>query len=126
MSDNAQRTGSYSAAIITIASVVLAFAAFDDITTDADTNFTAERLTLAAAAVWCAFLVRDLMHQGQRTLGVLSLIMLGAGLVAYFAIGPGTTHSWQLAYVAMAGSLAWFLGIAGLLIYQRWRLENRR
>jgi peptidoglycan/LPS O-acetylase OafA/YrhL len=108
-------------AILTVAVVILAFLAFDDITTDSATSFPAERLTLAVCATWCVGLAWRLLRERRRVIGVLSLGVVAIALWGQRDIGPGTVASWEPHYLAVVVSLGWFLFVAGILANQAWR-----
>jgi hypothetical protein len=107
--------------LISFVVVLLAFAAFDDITTDTSTHFTAEYTALVASAAWCGFVAASLIRLGRRTLGMLSLIALLVGLWAQRGIGPGITRGLWPEYVAMIAVFLWFLALAATLVVLGWR-----
>ena len=53
-------------ALVTIAALLLGFAAFDDITTDTATSFPLEYTTLAVAAIWLVFIAVRLMRRRRQ------------------------------------------------------------
>jgi hypothetical protein len=53
-------------AVVTIAALLLGFAAFDDITTDNATSFPLEYTTLTAAAIWLLFIAVRLMRRRRQ------------------------------------------------------------
>ena len=59
-------------AAVTLVAVLLAFAAFDDITTDAGTTFTSESAGLAICAVWLLIVSWRMLRSGHRWLGLIS------------------------------------------------------
>ena len=65
-------------AVVTIAALLLVFAAFDDITTDRATSFPLEYTTLIASAVWLLFIAGRVMRHGHGLLGGISLLALPA------------------------------------------------
>ena len=108
-------------AAITIAAVLLAFAAFDDITTDKDTSFTAEYSGLILCGAWLAVLAVRLLRGRQLVLGSVSLLALAGAIWGQGAIGPGTVPSTDLHYLATVGAFAWFAALSSGLLLQGWR-----
>lgn len=108
---------------ITVAVVLLAVAALDDITTDNATTFLFERTMLVVCGSWCLLLASRLWRQGHRVLGGLSLTFLAGAALAQPMVGQGIAPT-QLAYVAYlvtVAALVWFLVIAGALAAIAWR-----
>jgi hypothetical protein len=101
-------------AVITLAVVVLAVLALDDITTDSARSFPLERAALAGCAVWFSVVAWRLWRSGHRVPGVFSFGLVTVGALAQPTIGPGTVPM-QLGYLATVGALAWFLVLAGVL-----------
>jgi hypothetical protein len=64
---------------VTLAMVILAFLAFDDITTDNATTFTVEYSCLLACAIWCLVLV-------IRLAGTRHFVLGGASAVGWFLV----------------------------------------
>ena len=110
-------------AIITVAVVVLAVLALDDITTDTAPSFPLERTALVGCAVWCVVVAGQLWRHGHRVLGALSFGLVIIAALAQPAIGPGPVpmQVGYLAYLATGGALAWFLLVAGVLAWFAWR-----
>ena len=104
-------------AVITLAMVVLAVLALDDITTDSAPSFPLERTALVACAVWFSVVAWRLWRQDHRVLGALSFGLVTILALAQPTIGPGTilTQLGYLGYLATVGALAWFLFVAGVL-----------
>lgn len=111
-------------AVITVATVLLAVAAFDDITTDSARSFPLERSMLAACAVWFSVVAWRLWRHGHRALAVLSFGFVTIGALAQPTIGPGTV-TMPLGYLATVGALAWFLLVAGVFAGFAWRSRRR-
>ena len=109
---------------VTLAVVVLAVAAVDDITTDRDTSFLFERAALAGCAVWFAVLAWRFVQRGRRAVGLFSFGVVIAAAAAQPFIGPGTAPSWT-AYLTTVFGLAWFLMMSGLLAVDAVRLAPR-
>ena len=110
-------------AIITLAAVVLAVLALDDITTDSAQSFPLERTALVLCAVWFSIVAWRLWRQGHRVLGALSFGLVTIGALAQPTIGPDRAPM-QLGYLATVGALAWFLLVAGFLAAFAWRLRH--
>lgn len=111
-------------AAVTLAAVLLAFAAFDDITTDNATTFTVEWLALAACGVSLVIVSWRLLRSEHRWLGSVSVIALVAAVGAGSLIRPGT-GSFQFEYLATIAGLLWFLGLAVILAGQAWRRADQ-
>jgi hypothetical protein len=107
---------------ITVAVVLLAVAALDDITTDSATAFALERTALVGCGVWFLFLASRLRREGHRTLGVLSLTFLTGAALAQPWVGQGIapTQLGYLSYLVTVAALAWFLLLAGILAGVAW------
>jgi peptidoglycan/LPS O-acetylase OafA/YrhL len=107
-------------AAVTLATVLLAFAAFDDITTDTATTFTFEWVGLAVCGVWLLIVSWRLLRSEHRWLGSISVVALVAAVGAGSAIRPGT-GPFQIEYLTTIAGLIWFLGLVGILTGQAWR-----
>jgi hypothetical protein len=96
--------------------LLLAFAAFDDITTDNDTDFRVEYAALAASGLFLSVASVRLLRSGHRKLGGVSLVALAGAFWAQGSIGlaPGF---WP-AYVAMAAAFLWF-GVLAMVLFIR-------
>lgn len=112
-------------AAITLATVLLAFAGFDDITTDRATTFTVEWVGLAVCGVWLLTVSWHLLRSGQRWLGSISVVALVAAVGAGSTIRPGT-GPFQIEYLTTIAGLLWFLGLAGILAGQAWVRADRQ
>ena len=106
-------------AAVTLATVLLAFAAFDDITTDTDTTFTFEWAGLAVCAVSLLIVSWRLLRSEHRWLGAVSVVALVAAVGAGSAIRPGT-GPFQIEYLTTLAGLLWFLALVGILTGQAW------
>jgi hypothetical protein len=111
--------------LISAVAVLLAFGAFDDITTDNATRFTVEYTSLAACAVWFGFVAMRLIRLGRRTLGLISLVALLAAFWAQRGIGPGMTPDLWPQYGTMLVVFVWFLVLAATLVVLGWRRAPR-
>lgn len=107
--------------VLTLAALLLSFAAFDDITTGRETGFTLEYGILLACASWLLFVTLRLIRAHRRMLGVISLVALAAGLWGQREIGPGITPGLWPAYVATASAFLWFLVVAFMLFVAGWK-----
>ena len=67
-------------AVVTVVALVIAFLAFDDITTDNSTDFTVEYALLTAGATWLLVLAIRLIRSHHGGLGTTSLLFLAVGL----------------------------------------------
>jgi hypothetical protein len=104
--------------LISLAAVVMAFGALDDITTDIARTFLVERMVLAACGGWFVFIAFRLWQQRRRLLAVVSLGMVGCAAWAQPFIGRGAGAFWYLATIA---GLVWFVGISLFLMWCGWR-----
>jgi hypothetical protein len=94
-----------------------AWMALDDITTDTTSAvFTAEWMFLAIAAAWGIALTLRVAQRGRTALAAMSALFLIAALWGQQWAGPGTVASWRPPYVALAGALLGFGGIALALL----------
>ena len=116
------RVGAFSAkSALTLGLVVLATFALDDITTDnATTGFRPEYTLLAACGAWCLFLTYDLLKQGYRLLGTISLLAVATAVwVASDGLGHKRDGGWSMfwpEYSIMIVAWLWFLALAVGLI----------
>ena len=110
-------------AAITVAALLLAFAAIDDITTDNATTFRVEYTFLVMCAGWLLFVAWSLIRAGHRALGVVSILALAGALWAQRAIGPAGSvpAGWQPEHVVMIGAYFWFWALAGAMLWLGWR-----
>lgn len=113
---NRQSGGFLRDGLISLAALLLVFAAFDDITTDDATRFTVEYTALVACAAWFGFVAVRVTRFGRRTLGMLSWVALLGALWAQRGIGPGITPGLWPEYVVMTGVFLWFLALAATLV----------
>jgi len=109
---------------VTLAAVLLAFAAFDDITTDTATTFTFEWFGLAACGMGLVIVSWRLLRSEHRWLGSVSVVALVAAVGAASSIRPGT-GPFQFEYLATIAGLLWFLGLAVILAGQAWRRADQ-
>ncbi len=113
-------------AAVTIALVVLAGAALDDITTDNSTGFTPEYTLLAICGVWCLFLAYDLLRRGYYLPGMISLVAVASAVwVASDGLGHKRDGGWSVfwpEYAVLLVAWLWFLVLAiGLIARFRHR-----
>jgi hypothetical protein len=109
---------------VTLATVLLAFAAFDDITTDTATTFTFEWFGLAVCGVWLFIMSWRLLRSEHRWLGSVSVVVLVVAVGAGSSIRPGTSP-FQVEYLTTIAGLLWFLGLVAILAGQAWRRADR-
>lgn len=107
-------------AAVTLAAVLLAFAAFDDITTDTATTYTVEWAALAVCAVWLLSVSVRLLRNEHRWLGSVSVVTLVAAAGAGSLIRPGISP-FQAEYLTTTAGLLWFLALAAILTGMAWR-----
>jgi hypothetical protein len=113
-------------ALVTLAMLLVAFAAFDDITTGQEQGFATEYTAVTVSAAWLLFVTVQLMRSSRTVLGGLSAIALAGASLAQSAIGPGIRPGLQLGYVAIAGAFLWFTTLSAILLVDAWRgLRNR-
>jgi hypothetical protein len=98
-------------AILTIAAVLLAYAAFDDITTDHDTNFVFERAMVALCVGWLAWVTWQCIAERRRALSLVSVVLLAGAVLAQPRVVQGPQGS-VAAYLVTLACLVWFLGVA--------------
>ena len=115
------RAGAFLAeAAVTIALVVLAGLAVEDITTDNSAGFKPEYRLLAACGAWCLFLAFDLMKQGHSRLGATSLVAVASAVwVASDGLGHKRDGGWSEfwpEYIVMLVAWLWFLALAIVLV----------
>jgi peptidoglycan/LPS O-acetylase OafA/YrhL len=111
-------------AAVTLATMLLAFAAFDDITTDNDTNFTLEWSILAVCGLLLAMVSWRLLRSEHRWLGYISVAVLVAAVGAGSTIRPGISP-FQIEYLTTLAGFVWFLGLVGILTGLAWRRIDR-
>jgi hypothetical protein len=99
-------------AALTLAAVLIAFAAFDDITTDTATTFKPEWFGLVVCATWLLLVSWRLQRGEHRWLGLCSVIVLVAAVGAGSTIRPGT-GPFQIEYLVTIAGLLWFLASWG-------------
>lgn len=109
----------------TLAFLVAAFLAFDDITTDNATSFPLEYTLLLAGAVWGLFVAARLIRRGNHILGLISLFMLAGAVWGQRKVGPGTVPSWQLEYLATLAGLLWFLVLSAILVAMGFKFQRQ-
>jgi len=113
-------------AVVTIAVLLLVFAAFDDITTDDATSFPLEYTILIASAVWLLFVAVRLMRHGEGLLGGISLLALAGAVWGQRAVGPGVVWhqrggGFKPEYVAVTSAYGWFWILALAMLWRAWR-----
>jgi hypothetical protein len=102
--------------VVTLALLVLAFLAFDDITTDNATSFTLEYAFLTACAVWGFILIARLALRSRFITAAVCASLLMAILWGQRGIGPGTRASWQPEYVVASVAFVGFLVVSTYLL----------
>jgi hypothetical protein len=107
---------------VTLAAMVLAWLALDDITTDNATRFPAEYSMLAVAGAWLLFIAWQLWRSGSRATSLLTTASLAAAtLMAAGGIGHKRDGGWAVfwpQYIPL--TWAWIHGIVvGILMIRR-------
>jgi hypothetical protein len=97
--------------------LLLAFAAFDDITTDHDASFALEYAVLAGCALWLFVIAGRLLLEGRRALGAGSLVALAGAVWAQADVGPGIVPGPWPGYLTTAVAFLWFAGLAVVLFF---------
>lgn len=103
--------------LVTVATLLLIFAAFDDITTDNATTFRAEYAALVACAACLTGIAVWLWRGGHQLLGGASLLAVAAGVWAQRAIGPGIVPGFWAEYIVMTAACLWFVALAINLLW---------
>jgi len=106
---------------VTCVALLLSFAAFDDITTGNETDFTLEYGALLVSAAWLLFITFRLISASRRVLGAISFVALAGALWGQREIGPGITPGLWPAYVVTASAFLWFIIVAVVLLVSGWR-----
>ena len=107
---------------VTLAAMVLAMLALDDITTDNATRFPGEYRMLAVAGVWLMFVAGQLWRAGSRANSILTIASLAAAtLMAAGGIGHKRDGGWAVfwpQYIFL--TWAWIHGVVvGILMIRR-------
>jgi hypothetical protein len=113
-------------AALTMAAVLLAWAAFDDITTDNATSFKVEYGGLILCAAWLLVLAVRLIRIGRPALGGISLAALTAAAWGQRAVGPGAVPDPGPQYFAIMFAFAWFAILSMILLALGWRAHPER
>jgi hypothetical protein len=111
-------------AALTLTTVIVAVIALDDITTDDAASFGFERFALLGCWTWLLVVSARLMRE-HRSLGLISVGLLGFAAPALRAIGPGIQPGLSFEYVVTVVVLAWFAGLAVVLAARGWRSRGR-
>lgn len=112
-------------AVLTFTAVLIAFAAFDDITTDTALTFTFEWLGLGVCAAWLLTVSWRLRRGEHPWLGSVSVIALVVAVGAGSTIRPGI-DPFRVEYLATIAGLIWFLGLGAILTTRAWRLPQHQ
>lgn len=115
----------FASAAITLVTLLLVFAAFDDITTDNATTFHIEYMFLVGCAGWLLFVAWSLIRDGHRSLGLASLVALGSAVWAQRALGPDLPPGLRPEYVVIVTGYLWFWALAGALFWLGYRARKR-
>jgi hypothetical protein len=117
------RVGFLRDGALTLAAVLLAFAALDDITTHHGASFYGERTALVVCGMWFVIAGRRMSLYGSRPIGILSIAVAAAAAVAQFAIVPGTVPALQISYLFSVLGLVWFTLLSAVLLWLSWRVR---
>lgn len=115
-----------SSAAVTVAVLLLSFAAFDDITTGNETDLRLEYTMLLVGAGWLFFVALRLIRASRWVLGVLSLMALAGAFWGQSGIRPGITPGLWPAYVVTVAAFLWFFVVAAVLFLDGWRARPER
>jgi hypothetical protein len=123
------RNGSFG--FLTIAVLLLVFAAFDDITTDNATSFPLEYTILAASGVWLLIIAVRLMRHGHGVLGGISLLALATAVWGQRAVGPGVVWGQRSGglepeYVGVMAAYGWFCALSLAMLWRAWRERSKQ
>jgi len=110
-------------AVVTIAALLLVFAAFDDITTDYATSFPLEYAILVASAIWLLFIAVRLLRHGHGLLGGISLLALASAVWGQRAVGPGVVWGQRAAGfkpedAAVMIAFGWFCALSLAMLWR--------
>lgn len=106
--------------VLTLAAVLLSVAAFDDITTGSETDFTTEYGALLVCAGWLLVVTFRLIRASRLAVGAPSFVLLAGALWGQREIGPGMTPDLWPAYVVTASAYLWFMVVSVMLIVSGW------
>jgi hypothetical protein len=112
-------------AVITVVAVLLAYAAFDDITTDTSaTSFKVEQVALVLCAAALFSVCWNLMRRAYKGIGTISWVALIAGTLAGARIALGSRRLDE--YLVVIAVLLWFVGLTVFLLVKSRRLTAPR
>ncbi len=114
----------FRTAALMFATVIVAFLALDDITTDNATSFGFERFALLCCWGWLLVMSARLMRE-HRVPGLISVGLLGLAAPALREIGRGTQPDPSWEYVVTVAFLLWFTGMSVYLAALGWRIRRR-
>ena len=105
---------------LTLAALVLAYLALDDITTDNAVRFPAEYRLLALCGAWLLFVAWRLVRSGSRALAAVTILTVAiAAWVASHGIGHVRDGGWSVfwpEYLVMTWAWLWGLIVALTLL----------
>lgn len=108
----------YRDALLTVIAAGLAFAAFDDITTDNDINFAIERAMLLVCAGWAAWVGWSERARGRPLSAGVSLLVLAAAVWGQANLSASSDTIRTMASLSVVMALVWFLIVAGMIVRQ--------
>ena len=106
---------------ITLAAVLMAYAAFDDITTDDAATFTVEYIILIFCTSWILFVSIILLIKRKLIIGTASFAVLAVVIWGQQTIGPATIAGFKTGHIAMLTSLGWFFCISIFMLIAGFR-----
>jgi len=111
---------------LTFAALLLSFAAFDDITTGNETDFTLEYGAVLVCTGWLFVVTFRLIRASRRVLGTVSFVLLAGAIWGLREIEPGITPGLWPAYVVTASAFLWFIVVSAVLLVSGWRAYPER
>jgi hypothetical protein len=114
-------------AALTLGAMVLAFLAFDDITTDNATGFRLEYTLLACTGAWLAIFVVQLCRHGRSLLaGVALFLLLASAWVTLDGVGHTREGGWRLFWREYSTITLTWLGFSVIAATLVWEGLRRR
>lgn len=111
---------------LTFAALLLSFAAFDDITTGNETDFTLEYGAVLVCVGWLFVVTFRLIRASRRVLGAISFVLLAGAVWGQLEIGPGITPGFWPTYAFTASAFLWFIVVSAVLVVSGWRAYPER
>lgn len=111
---------------LTFAALLLSFAAFDDITTGNEKDFTLEYGAVLVCTAWLFVVTFRLIRASRWVLGAISFVLLAGAVWGQREIGPGITPGLWPAYVVTASTFLWFIVVSAVLLVSGWKAYPER